>query len=523
MIRELISPDVTAHHDATRPTADMRSRAHLLQEDVRHRLQKKSHSERSDIYHRASERAIMNGLELQPLKDGKPVYEDLPFTRVPAFLDRETMQDHARDVQHVYNALLKIEDLALSGTELGNEVLATVTKGMDDDQVEMLHKARGRRPQTARNRNSRADAFIKADEMDIIEINNINPEGLTMHRALTEVGLGVLNDTGLNLADSWYYDLEAQRFQTAAHQGLSMLQREFASRPGNEGKPLKRIGIVYEHGQPKEGEEDIALINRSEMSSLSRFFRARSRHGIEVFNGDPTDIETANNRMRLGGEDIDIMWRNAVDIPKAVHNPEAAGFIDVISHPETYPLLNDETSQIIGSKATLSLLFDKRVRKEIGMTKEEEAAVERSVPFSFIPDADVRLTNGAESMTARDYLMKYRKYFVLKPTSGTHGNEVVFGPNGGQAWDDAVERAVDSGMYLAQRYIPYERIHVPVLELGPDGTLDHETYMRDTNLHKIGPEVSGTSISRIVPLDPDGKLKILNVAGGGGLQTTFLA
>jgi hypothetical protein len=523
MPRELISPDVTAHHDSNRPPVDKNSRAHLMQETLRTKLSAKSPGERADIYHQATERAEEQGLVLRPYEEGQVVQQKLPFTTVPAFMDKETMDGHAQDVQQVYEAMLKVEDLALSGTESGNEVLSTITKGMDEDQVEMLHRAKGRLPQSARNRNSRADTFIQGDEMDIFEVNNVNPEGFTMHKGLAEVGLEVLDNAGIDLQDASFRDIAAQRHTTAAHQGFAMLQREFTSRPGNEGKQVQRIGIVYEHGAPTDGEEDIAFINRSEMPTLSKFFKEQGGGKIEVYTGDPTEVAAEDGKMSIGDKEIDVLWRNAVDIPKALHNPDARGFVEVISHPGKYPVLNDESSQIIGSKATLSLLFDKRVRDEIGMTPEEAAAVERSVPFSFIPDENVLLINGQEKMTAEEYLMKYRNNFVLKPTSGTHGIGVVFGPNGGQAWDEAVHEAVESGTFLAQRYIPYERIHVPVLELGPDGTLDHSTYLRDTNIHKIGPRTTGSSISRIVPPDPDGKLKILNVAAGGGLQATFLA
>lgn len=484
------------------------TRAEIFDQTIRARLEGMSPNQRVNLANHTKEKAYGRGLFIkEPAEDGNSEKNKaIPFDPIPKLFDRDKMEMYARDVTAVYGAMARIEDFALAGeTNLGREIFSTIINGMSSEETELTNRAKSRPSHTARRRNARADAFVSADGMSIIEVNNVNPEGILYHHVLTASAKDFLDEVGLD-----HPDLD-HRFQSAAQQVHKMLRDEYADR--TEGEIPGKIGFVYEQ------EKDDAIVNRAELPLLSALYSSQFVPSFEVVHGDPKDVEASNGKMTVKGEEVDMIWRNAIDVPAVFRG--APGMVEVMSHPERYPQLNDATSALIGSKVMLSYLHDERVQTAIGMTDAEKAAVLRTVPFTFIPGEDVFLGVNGQRMSSKEYLTRFQEYFVLKPGSGTHGEDIHFGANSNNGWSSAVEEAVASGTFVAQRFVSYKDSTENVLRINDEGDLIEEPFVRDINLHHINGKAVGTTISRIVPAPSESEeITPLNIAGGGGFQAT---
>lgn len=471
------------------------SKATLLERDVNQRLGEMSKGDRADLYTLTVGNAQVKGLML--------LDAPIPMIPVPIFFDREKTADKANKIEKVHNALIKIEELAFSENPVGKQILQTVTEGMSTPEKELLLRTETPLPSTIRRRNTRFDTFYNTDtnDMAIIEANTTNPEGMLYHLILQETGRDFMQALGY---DPKEFD---QTKDSAAHQVIRMFQEEYEER---KGEPLKTLGVVY------EPTDEASVVNQSEIPRLKEFFQSFS---IDLHIGAPTEVETEDDQVVINGEPVDAIWRNAVDLEKALKN--APGFIDVLAHPSTYVVLNDDRGRFMGSKHLLAELHDPKVQKAAGFTDEEIAAIKEIVPFTFNP-ADVEALEGpgGETLTAKEYLMQFRKEFILKPSSGTHGEELNFGVNN-KDWEKTVDTAITQGGFVAQRYIPYNSITRPITSITAEGDLVTANYVQDTNIHVIGGKALGTSICR-ASLATKGEIKVLNVAAGGGLQPSLL-
>lgn len=175
----------------------------------------------------------------------------------------------------------------------------------------------------------------------------------------------------------------------------------------------------------------------------------------------------------------------------------------------------------MGNKNTLATLYDPKIRMLAGITDEEIAAIEETIPFSFNPgEPNMLIEDITGKYAPAAYLKKHREQFILKPGAGTHAEGLTFGINN-EGWDEAVDKAVQTGGYIAQQFVPYEQATTTITTINADGELVTLPFVRDVNMHCIGGRSPGTFLCRAVPTDR-AKIKPLNVATGGGLQPTFV-
>jgi len=462
------------------------TRASSLQHEVAHSLRRKSRAQLADLYEETVGFVHRSGLVV----DGA----EIPYLPVPTFLDRESVARKTALMTSVFRALLRIEELALSGEPEGADLLAGVVDDMPEVERTLLLRARRRGAATAARRHTRFDTFYNplTDEMSLIEVNATTPEAVFYHHLVLEAAARFARKLGIELPEPG---------GSALHQVVRLLQDEFAARNGRER--LKSIGAIYD--QAGEGSKT----HLAEFPRIKELVES-SPYGITVEIGAPGDLDVHDGRMYLRGRAVDAIWRNAVDLRSAAL--DAPGFIEVVSNPDRFVVVNDETARFMGNKKTLAYLQDERVQERAGMTPTEVAAIGEIVPFCFTPTWDTVVTADGTERSAEEFLMRYRDLLVLKPLIGKHGHGIHFGANA-SGWGEVVARALETGSYLAQRYVPYTTITTPAVTITPSGEVETREVYQDTNFHLLNGTARGTAICRAAPRT-EGPLDVLNVSAG---------
>jgi hypothetical protein len=468
--------------------------ASSLQREVALRLQKKSKAELAALYDETAGFAYRRGLVMGGA--------EIPFIPVPTFLDKESIRHKMDLIMSVFRALLKLEEFALSDQPAGADLLANVVNDMSDVERTMLIRARRRTSASAIRRHTRFDTFYNplTDDMSLIEVNSTTPEGVYYHHVMLEATVNFARTLQVDPPDP---------NGSALHQVIRMFQDEYAARNGRDR--LKSIGAIYD----REGES--TKTHAAEFPRIKELIDS-SPYGITVEIGVPADLDVHDGKMYLHGKVVDAIWRNAVDLRMAAL--EAPGFIEVASNPDRFVVVNDETARFMGNKKTLAHLQDRRLQQLAAMTPSEVGAIEAIVPFCFNPTADTVITAEGQDHTAEEFLMKYQDLFVLKPLIGKHGHGIHFGANR-SGWAEVVARALETGSYLAQRFVPYTIITMPVTTITPSGDLEQQEFYQDTNFQVVNGSATGTALCRAAPRTDDA-IDVLNVsAGKAALRTCY--
>ncbi|MEM4368079.1 MAG: hypothetical protein QXO21_03590 [Candidatus Anstonellales archaeon] len=410
----------------------------------------------------------------------------IPFFPIPMMLEGKTDQ-YFREVGIVYRVLRKIEDWLCTDTEARQQLLYPY---LSQAEITLVEAATKRRPTTADRRNTRFDTFLTPEGIKIIELNSLCPEGIHYHDALIELGILAHQLTNQKV------NSEAYRKRSTARQVLEMMLNEFRER--RPGKSISRIGIVYDH-------DSVSEVNQVELPILAERFSqiAKDYFGLtlEAIVGTVEEVFAKDERMLIGDQEIDVMWRN--NLEPALYrelNPagkkNVPGLIEIITNPDKYIVLNDEAGRIIGNKILFALLHDPNIQQMF--SQEEIEVIKRVIPYTAI------LTEESLSKFLRN-----NTPFVIKPVVGVHGKNVYFSQNYQNI--DELRRSLPQGFFIIQEQVPYPTANLPTIT---ENGIETVSVNWDLNIHHIGGRPQGTCICRASPTRK--QLGVLNVAAGGG-------
>ena len=163
---------------------------------------------------------------------------------------------------------------------------------------------------------------------------------------------------------------------------------------------LRRIAIVDD--RPKE------------QYLYPEFVLARQvllKHGIDTLIGDASELQYGGGRLRLGGQELDLVYNRLVDF--ALDVPEHAALAAAYRDGAVVVTPNPHNHALFASKRNLTLLSDPKALESLGLS------VEMRLRLAGVPRTVLVTPDNA------DALWQSRKDMFFKPLSG-HGGKAVY-------------------------------------------------------------------------------------------------
>jgi len=402
------------------------------------------------------------------------VYDErtIPFVLMPHFISPGQLRRMQRAVAMVSPVLCRFCDAYPEDGRLREEL------ALPNAEDELVRIDPGF-PQPIRI--CRLDAFLHGYDIKFLEFNSDSPAGLGWTDVLFE---------GLDLA----IDLPRVRgeFDTSYTPILPELiatlrdayRHARGRRPGLPEAP--RLALVDAPGTPTLGEFRI-------VSGTAR------DAGIETVIGSLDDVSYDGSRLRVQGEEVQLVYRRALI--------EDLGDSDLIAAARegAAVVVNPFRANVASNKKILALLQDPRFEYLVG--KPEAEAIRSTLPWTRVLRPGLA-TYGEWAFDLLSFVSDNRERLVLKPASDYGGRGVMLGMETDQsAWDDTIEAHHDAGDFIVQEYVPIPEEMFPTVE---DGRVQMRLKRFNINPFAIGGRYAGT-LTRI------SDQAVINVAAGGGL------
>jgi uncharacterized circularly permuted ATP-grasp superfamily protein len=332
---------------------------------------------------------------------------------------------------------------------------------------------------------SRLDSFMLGDDPQFIEYNAESPAGIAFVDVLADIFLE------LPVMRRWSEGrhLSAYRAQQALMDTLLWAYRQWG------GTRTPRVAIIdWEH-----------VITRRDFEIIADFLRG---HGVSAVITDPRAVEYRAGRVTVEGERVDLIYRRVLLHELLERASEASGLLQAYREGAVC-MVNSPRSKLLHKKALLALLSDGRL--DLGMTTEERAIVDASIPWTRIMTAGMTTYRGTP-VDLEQFVLQNQDRLALKPIDDYGGRGVVLGwDTNEETWRRAVESACREA-YVVQERVPVAEGEFPLW----DGTTVRvETLLVDTDPLMFRGEMGGV-------LTRTSSEALLNVSAGTGSSTATL-
>lgn len=194
--------------------------------------------------------------------------------------------------------------------------------------------------------------------------------------------------------------------------------------------PLRRIAIVDDRPEEQYLYPEFILAQR-----------LLARHGIETLIADPGQLRYEAVRLRIDGQDIDLVYNRLVDF--ALERPEHAALRAAYLDGAAVLTPNPHVHALFADKRNLALLSDGAALESWGLPSDMRGDLSRGVPRTVL----VTPVNAASLWTDR-------KKLFFKPARG-YGSKAVYR---GDKLTKGVWAEIAAGGYVAQAFAaPSER------------------------------------------------------------------
>jgi uncharacterized circularly permuted ATP-grasp superfamily protein len=226
---------------------------------------------------------------------------------------------------------------------------------------------------------------------------------------------------------------------------------------------------------------------------------------------DPRHFELRGDTLYADGTAVNLVYRRAIirELHEKREDPGVRDFLEAYRRGLVC-VVNPFRSKVSGSKACLALLSDARFDRLFNA--EQNAVCRAHVPWTRV------LRDGAVDFEGRTHDLfelarSRRERFVIKPTSGYGGRDVMIGrENGDGAWEERLQVAAENpGEWTIQRYVEIPEEDFPVFE--PD--LRFEPRKVNLNPYLFGGRYAGSFVRLSTS-------SIINVSVGGGMAPSFV-
>jgi uncharacterized circularly permuted ATP-grasp superfamily protein len=403
-----------------------------------------------------------------------------PYLR-PHFVTEVDFARIVRVCETVWSAIQKVKDASLDDTSIVDDL------GVTEVERGLISIDPGYR---AVSPTARLDSFLTEAAYSFVELNGESPAGIAYVDAAYEVfsRLPVMRKFG----ETYHVrPLYGRRFM------LDVLLDSYQEFLGRKPDTVPRIAIVDLGDRPTQ----------SEFELFKEFFEEQ---GSPTIICTPQDLEFANNRLRVGDFQIDIVYKRLLvneylpiidDFP-ALLDAYRAGAICMV---------NSFRSKLIHKKALFAVLTDQR--RATLFSSEEQEAIRKHVPWTRLVKAEKTDYLG-EEVDLLEYIKANRNKLVLKPNDDYGGHGITIGWNSDEgAWNSALQNALANGDYLAQERVPTAREVFPALLA--DGTIEFADQLVDLDPLLFNGKVR-SAFTRL------SSTELANVSSGGGMVPTFI-
>ena len=397
----------------------------------------------------------------------------------PVFLSRE-QNDLVRGASQV---LVDCAERIIEQYMVDPEVRETIGLPPDEEEFALLDTGLKRQVVIAR-----PDSFLNGDRLEFLEFNSDSPAGVVWTDLHEEVFLSspVLSE------HPWSKDLGSCDCRRLLIDGLLGAFSEF----GLAQKPVAAIVDWSDAGAWPEFEV------------VQRCFQER---GVPAVVIDPRHFELRGDILYADGTAVNLIYRRAI-IRELHEKRDEPGVRDLL---EAYRrglvcVVNPFRSKVSGSKACLALLSDSRFDR---LFNAEQNAVKRAhVPWTrVLRNGKVDFEGAAHDLF--ELARSNRERFVIKPTSGYGGRDVMIGRETElRAWEERLDHAaLNPGEWTIQRYVEIPEEDFPVF----DPHLRFEPRKVNLNPYLFGGRYAGSFVRLSTS-------SIINVSVGGGMAPSFV-
>ena len=438
-----------------------------------------------DCHHWAREHADQ-GQELLDDLYRRQLEADIKFRGQPiaTFLRPVFLSEAQRDlVQRASQVLLDCAERLIKQYMVDPEVRETIGLPPDEEEFALLDTGLKRQVVIAR-----PDSFLNGDDLKFLEFNSDSPAGVVWTDLHEEVFLA----SPIMSEHPWSADLGRCDCRRLLIDGLLDAYSDF----GLAQEPVAAIADWSDAGAWPEFE------------IVQRCFQER---GVPAVVADPRHFELRGDTLYADGTAVNLVYRRAIirELHEKREEPGVRDFLEAYRRGLVC-VVNPFRAKVSGSKACLALLSDARFDR---LFDDEQNAVRRAhVPWTRV------LRDGKVDFEGRrcdlfELARKSREIFVIKPTSGYGGRDVMIGNETEPgAWDDRLDRAAESpGEWTIQAFVDIPEEEFPVMD--PD--LVFESRKVNLNPYLFGGLYAGS----FVRLSTN---SVINVSVGGGMAPAFV-
>ncbi len=337
---------------------------------------------------------------------------------------------------------------------------------------------------------ARLDSFLTESAYSFVELNGESPAGI----AYADAAYDIFSELPVMRRFAERYNI---RQFNGRRLMLDVLLRAHEEYLGRRPDHSPRIAIVDLKGLPTQKEFEL----------FKDYFEAE---GFPSIICSPDELEFADNRLRAGRFEIDIVYKRLLvneylpimDEHPALLNAYRAGAVCMV---------NSFRSKLIHKKALFAILTAERYAGLF--TEEEREMIRAHVPWTRHLRAEKSHYYG-EEIDLIDFVSKNSARLVLKPNDDYGGHGIYIGWNADEiSWQEGIRTALANGDYLVQERVRTAREIFPALSA--DGSIDFAEQLVDLDpllfYGKVGSAFTRLSFTELA-----------NVTSGGGMVPTFI-
>ena len=403
-----------------------------------------------------------------------------PYLR-PHFVTETDFARICQICETVWSAIQKVKDAAVADEKVVDDL------GLTEIERELVAIDPG---YAAVSPTSRLDSFLTQSAYSFVELNGESPAGI----AYADAAYEIFSSLPVMKKFAGEYNVRAmygKRFM------LDVLLRSYQEYLGRTPERPPRIAIIDLPGVPTVKEFE-----------LFRDFFEQS--GYPSIICTPQELEFRNNRLSVGDQEIDIVYKRLLVNEYLPIIREYPALLDAY-RAGAICMVNSFRSKLIHKKALFAVLTDP---KHAALFSDNElAAIQAHVPWTRVVKDEHTDYFGRE-VNLLDFIRADGERLVLKPNDDYGGHGITIGWNVDQrGWDDAINNALADGDYLVQERVPTARETFPALT--DDGRVEFAEQLVDLDPLLFNGKV-GSAFTRL------SFTELANVSSGGGMVPTYI-
>jgi hypothetical protein len=386
-------------------------------------------------------------------------------------------------VQRASQVLLDCAERLIEEYMVDPEVRRTIGLPPDEEEFALLETGLRRHVVVAR-----PDSFLNGLSLEFLEFNSDSPAGVVW----TDLHEEVFLSSPILSSHPWSRELGRTDCRRLLIDGMLAAFTDF----GLDQKPVA------------------AIIDWRGVGAWPEFLvvqRCFEERGVRAVVVDPRDFELRGDSLYADGTAVNLVYRRAIirELHEKREEPGVRDFLEAYRRGLVC-VVNPFRAKVSGSKACLALLSDPRF--DPLFTDEQNAVRRAHVPWTRVL-RDERVEYEGESYDLFDLAEKTKDRFVVKPTSGYGGRDVMIGrETDARAWADRLESAAANlGEWTMQQYVNIPEEDFPVVE----SKLVFEPRKVNLNPYLFGGRYAGS----FVRLSTN---SVINVSVGGGMAPAFV-